>query len=116
LSGAQAVLGMARKSSPFFNRSDPVLIEGALQNCFSTIRADCLQLALVPQLREHYVHEASDMNQQQDQHGAGDDIAGGPESSEAVRVIGCCGGWFSIVFLEAKKAAPDGAASGSFGH
>ncbi len=55
--------------------------------------------------------EASDMMSQQDEHGAGDDVAAGPERGQAVRIIDGCGGLVFHSFLESKKAAPPAAAA-----
>src|ERR1700719_3008396 len=107
---------MARKSSPFFNRSTPSLIEGALQNCFSTTRADCFSLRWSHSFVSITYQEASDMISSRTSTAR---AMISPVAQRAARPYGLSVvtvGWFSIVFLEAKKAAPDSTASGSFGH
>src|SRR6267143_2781358 len=105
--GAQAVLGDRTEVIALLQPVDPVLDRGRGPELLLDHTRGLLELALVPELGEHHVPGGQRHDQQQDQHGAGDDIAGGPESSETVRVIGCCGGLVFHSFPRGKKAAPD---------
>src|SRR5215469_11224998 len=52
---------MKRKSSPFFSRSTPSLMDGAVQNCFSTTREACLSFLWSHSLVKITYQEDSDM-------------------------------------------------------
>src|SRR3977135_2760945 len=105
---------MERKSSPFFSRSTPSLMDGAVQNCFSTTRADCFSLRWSQSLVSITYQEASDMISSRISTAR---AMMSPVCHRAARPYGLSVetvAWFSIVFLG--KTAPQGAVSGSFGH
>src|SRR6267378_3420587 len=102
--GAQAVLGDAAEVIALLQPVDPVLDRGSGPELLLDDARGLFQLALIPQLGEHHIPRSQRHDQQQDQHGAGDDIAGCPESSETVRVIGCCGGLVFHSFPRSKKS------------
>src|SRR6266513_1035697 len=104
--GAQAVLGDAAEIIALLQAVDPVLDRGRAPELPLDDARRLLQLALVPELREHDVPRGQRHDQQQNQHGAGDDIAGCPERGETVRVIGGCGGLVFHGFP--RKTAPRG--------
>src|SRR5437762_1808596 len=80
------------------------LIEGALQNCLSTTRADCLSLRWSHSLVSMTYHEASDMMSSSTSTAR---AMMSPVAQSAARPYGLSVetvAWFSMVFLEAKKA------------
>src|SRR6267154_137076 len=90
--GAQAVLGDRTEVIALLQPVDPVLDRGCGPELLLDHARGLLELALVPELGEHHVPGGQRHDQQQDQHGAGDDVAGLPQGSETIQVVGCDGG------------------------
>src|SRR5882724_2915431 len=86
--GAQAVLGDRAEIIALLQPVDPVLDRGRGPELLLDHARGLLELALVPELGEHHVPGGQRHDQQQDQHGAGDDVAGLPQGSETIRVVG----------------------------
>ncbi len=109
--GAQAVLGNAAELIALLQALDAVLDRGRGPELLLHDARGLAQLALIPQLGEHHVPGGERHDDQQHQHGAGDEIAALPERDQAVGIVdvgggaGAAGVWFSIVSSK-KKAAP----------
>src|SRR5205814_8470161 len=85
---SQAVLGDAAEVIALLQAVDPVLDRGCAPELPLDDTCGLLELALVPQLGEHDVPRGQRHDEQQHQHGAGDDVAGRPERRETIRVVG----------------------------
>ena len=114
---------MPRNSSPFFRRSTPSLTDGAVQNCFSTTRADCLSLLWSQSLVSITYQEASDMMTSSTSTERATMSPVCHSATKPIRVVDVGGGsgsgsdWSDLVFHSfLEKAALRGAALGSMNY
>src|SRR5579864_8059710 len=101
--GAQTVLGNAAEIIALLQPVDAVLHRRRAPELLVDVPRRLAQLALVPQLREDHVPGGERHEQQQDEHGTGDQVAGHPQCTEAVRIVNGYAALIFHSFLETKK-------------